>query len=97
MEDIWFGTKSNKDYYFDVDAVKVKRRVLAPYKVNGKPKDWEQNKDGNFRMTYPSNFWDDISIPYWSMHENTDHPYTEARKTYCETYSCQLPRGWNRI
>ncbi|KAK3604128.1 hypothetical protein CHS0354_001935 [Potamilus streckersoni] len=40
-EDIWFATVSG-DYYFDADAVKIKRKVLAPYKENGKPKDWEQ-------------------------------------------------------
>src|SRR5579863_6436760 len=30
-EDIWFATVSD-DYYFNVDAVKVKRRVVAPYR-----------------------------------------------------------------
>ena len=57
-----------------------KRRVLAPYKVDGKPKDWIETEDGNFRLTYPSNFWDDISIPYWSMPENTDHPTQKPEK-----------------
>jgi site-specific DNA-methyltransferase (adenine-specific) len=39
-EDIWFCTMS-KDYYFDVEAVKMKRKVLAPYTDSkGKPKDW---------------------------------------------------------
>lgn len=79
MEDIWFATNSNK-YTFNVDAVKVRKRVLAPYKVDGKPKDWEETSDGNFRNTYPSNFWDDISIPYWSMPENTDHPTQKPEK-----------------
>ena len=37
-EDIWFCTKSNK-YYFDVEAMKLKRRVLAPYRIDGEPKD----------------------------------------------------------
>lgn len=64
MEDIWFAVKNPKDYYFDVEAVKMKRKVIAPYKVDGKPKDWEQTESGNFRITYPSNFWDDISIPF---------------------------------
>ena len=27
-----------------------------------------------FRLTHASNFWDDISIPFWSMPENTIHP-----------------------
>lgn len=80
MEDIWFGVKNIKDYYFDVDAVKVKRRVMAPYKINGKPKDWQETEEGNFRITFPSNFWDDISIPYWSMPENTDHPTQKPEK-----------------
>lgn len=84
MEDIWFAVKNPKDYYFDVEAVKMKRRVIAPYKVDGKPKDWEQTESGNFRITYPSNFWDDISIPFWSMPENTDHPTQKPEKLYAK-------------
>lgn len=79
MEDIWFATMS-KDYTFNVEAVKSRRRVIAPYKVDGKPKDWEETLEGNFRNTYPSNFWDDISIPYWSMAENTAHPTQKPEK-----------------
>ncbi len=79
MEDIWFGTVS-KEYTFNVDAVKTRRRVVAPYKIDGKPKDWEETDEGNFRNTYPSNFWDDISIPYWSMPENTAHPTQKPEK-----------------
>lgn len=84
MEDIWFAVKNPKDYYFNVDAVKIKRKVIAPYKVDGKPKDWNQTDDGNFRITYPSNFWDDISIPFWSMPENTDHPTQKPEKLYAK-------------
>jgi len=80
MEDIWFAVKDSKDYYFNVEAVKMKRQVLAPYKENGKPKDWEETADGKLRITYPSNFWDDISIPFWSMPENTDHPTQKPEK-----------------
>ena len=80
MEDIWFAVNNPDDYYFDVEAVKVKRRVLAAYKVNGVPKDWQQTDDGNFRLTCPSNFWDDISVPFWSMPENTDHPTQKPEK-----------------
>ena len=80
MEDIWFGVKDPNNYYFNVDAVKVKRRVLAPYKEDGKPKDWEDTEDGKFRLTHPSNLWDDITIPYWSMPENTDHPTQKPEK-----------------
>ena len=79
MEDIWFATNSNK-YTFNVEAVKVRRSVIAPYKEDGKPKDWEETKEGRFRNTYPSNFWDDISIPYWSMPENTAHPTQKPEK-----------------
>lgn len=79
MEDIWFATKS-KSYTFNVEDVKIRRKVIAPYKVDGKPKDWEETANGNFRNTYPSNFWDDISIPYWSMPENTAHPTQKPEK-----------------
>lgn len=79
MEDIWFGTNSNS-YTFNVDKVMCRRKVIAPYKSEGKPKDWEETIDGNFRNTYPSNFWDDISIPYWSMPENTEHPTQKPEK-----------------
>ena len=84
MEDIWFAVKNKDDYYFDVESVKLKRKVIAPYKVNGKPKDWEQTEDGNYRITYPSNFWDDISVPFWSMPENTDHPTQKPEKLYAK-------------
>ena len=79
MEDIWFVTKSDR-YTFDPDAVKLRRKVIAPYRKDGEPKDWEQTKDGNFRNTCASNFWDDISIPYWSMPENTAHPTQKPEK-----------------
>lgn len=79
MEDIWFATNS-KTYTFNIEDVKIRRKVIAPYKVDGKPKDWEETEQGNFRNTYPSNFWDDISIPYWSMPENTAHPTQKPEK-----------------
>ena len=78
-EDIWFCTKSDC-YYFDVDAVKLKRRVLAPYRADGKPKDWAEEQDGKFRLTHPSNIWTDITVPFWSMPENTDHPTQKPEK-----------------
>lgn len=84
MEDIWFAVKNPKDYYFDVESVKMKRKVIAPYKVDGKPKDWQETENGNFRITYPSNFWDDISVPFWSMPENTDHPTQKPEKLYAK-------------
>lgn len=91
-EDIWYGTISD-DFYFDVEAVKQKRRVIAPYKVDGKPKDWEETKEGNFRLTFPSNFWDDISIPYWSMPENTDHPTQKPEKLIAKLILASCPEN----
>ncbi|OAV66741.1 DNA adenine methyltransferase YhdJ [Bacteroidales bacterium Barb6] len=93
MEDIWFGVKNEKDYYFDVESVKMKRKVIAPYRENGKPKDWEKTKEGNFRFTYPSNFWDDITIPYWSMPENTDHPTQKPEKLIAKLILASCPIG----
>ena len=80
MEDIWFAVKNPKNYYFNVEAVMMKRKVIAPYRVDGMAKDWMETEEGNFRITYPSNFWDDISIPFWSMPENTDHPTQKPEK-----------------
>ena len=79
-EDIWFCTVS-EDYHFDVEAVKIKRRVIAPYRgTDGTPKDWKKSGDGSFRMTFPSNLWTDITIPFWSMPENTEHPTQKPEK-----------------
>ncbi|KPQ35619.1 MAG: putative adenine-specific DNA-methyltransferase YhdJ [Phormidesmis priestleyi Ana] len=79
-EDIWFGTVSD-DYTFNVEAVKLQRRVLAPYRDgSGQPKDWQDTKQGKFRATHPSNLWTDISVPFWSMPENTDHPTQKPEK-----------------
>jgi site-specific DNA-methyltransferase (adenine-specific) len=76
-EDIWFFTVSDS-YKFNLDAVKQRRRVMAPYRENGRPKDW--NEEGKFRDTHPSNIWTDISVPFWSMPENTDHPTQKPEK-----------------
>lgn len=78
-EDIWFCTMS-ANYTFNVEAVKLRRKVLAPYRQNGSPKDWEATPEGNFRDTHPSNLWTDITIPFWSMPENTDHPTQKSEK-----------------
>ena len=79
-EDIWFATVCD-DYVFNVEDVKLKRRVLAPYTdINGAPKDWEDSSDGQFRLTHPSNLWNDITVPFWSMPENTDHPTQKPEK-----------------
>ncbi|MBC6440720.1 MAG: site-specific DNA-methyltransferase [Rhodospirillales bacterium] len=79
-EDIWFCV-TGKDYTFNIDQVKVRRKVIAPYRNgNGTPKDWQENDDGNYRDTHPSNLWADITIPFWSMPENTDHPTQKSEK-----------------
>lgn len=78
-EDIWFFTVSD-DFTFNLDAVKQRRRVMAPYKEDGRPKDWNETTDGNFRDTHPSNIWTDITVPFWSMPENTDHPTQKPEK-----------------
>ena len=79
LEDIWFATKGDS-YTFNLDAVKIRKKVIAPYRINGKPKDWAETQEGNYRDTCPSNFWDDITIPFWSMPENTAHPTQKPEK-----------------
>lgn len=79
LEDIWFATKSEQ-YTFNLDAVRIRKKVFAPYRVDGQPKDWIETDRGNYRDTCPSNFWDDITIPFWSMPENTAHPTQKAEK-----------------
>jgi site-specific DNA-methyltransferase (adenine-specific) len=91
-EDIWFCTVSD-DYYFDVDAVKLKRKVIAPYKQNGMPKDWEETPDGDFRLTHPSNLWTDLTVPFWSMPENTDHPTQKPEKLIAKLVLASSKKG----
>lgn len=80
LEDIWFFTKS-EDYKFNLDAVKVQKTVIAPYRDDkGNPKDWCGDGKDKFRLTSPSNIWTDISIPFWSMPENTPHPTQKPEK-----------------
>jgi site-specific DNA-methyltransferase (adenine-specific) len=79
-EDIWYCTLSS-DYTFNTEEVKLKRIVRAPYKTEvGSPKDWQSENGKNFRITHPSNLWTDITIPFWSMPENTDHPTQKPEK-----------------
>ena len=79
-EDVWFCTMSKK-YHFNVNSVKMKRKVLAPYRdKSGQAKDWHEDKNGKYRVTHPSNIWTDITIPFWSMPENTNHPTQKPEK-----------------
>ena len=79
-EDIFFCTNSDS-YTFNVDAIKLRKKVIAPYRENGVPKDWKFGLDGcGYRDTFPSNVWTDITIPFWSMRENTEHPTQKPEK-----------------
>ena len=93
MEDIWYAVRDKNDYYYDVESVKVRRRVLAPYREEGKAKDWQESEEGRYRTTYPSNFWDDISIPFWSMKENTPHPTQKPEKLYAKLILASSRKG----
>lgn len=80
IEDIYFATNSDV-YTFNLDKVMVKKNVLAPYKdEKGQAKDWFSEGNTKFRLTAPSNVWTDITVPYWSMSENTEHPTQKPEK-----------------
>ncbi|HEX2910025.1 MAG TPA: DNA methyltransferase [Chloroflexia bacterium] len=81
MEDIWFAVVS-ETYTFNLDAVKVRKPIIAPYRDStGRPKDWIEQQDGErYRMTHPSNIWTDLTVPFWSMPENTPHPTQKPEK-----------------
>ena len=91
-EDIWFCTVSD-DYYFDADVVKLKRQTIAPYREDGRPKDWTEEADGNFRLTAPSNIWTDLTIPFWSMPENTPHPTQKPEKLLAKLILASSRKG----
>lgn len=79
-EDVWFGTCSGQ-YTFNVKAVKLRKRVHAPYTdAEGRPKDWQETAHGRTRLTHPSNVWTDLTVPFWSMPENTEHPTQKPEK-----------------
>jgi site-specific DNA-methyltransferase (adenine-specific) len=92
-EDIWFATVSAA-YTFNVDNVKLKRKVMAPYThANGEPKDWHKSSAGQFRLTHPSNLWNDITVPFWSMSENTDHPTQKPEKLLAKLILASTNKG----
>ena len=69
------------DFTFNSNDVKIRRTVLAPYRdSNGQPKDWSPGINGSHRDTGPSNIWTDLTVPFWSMSENTDHPTQKPEK-----------------
>lgn len=92
-EDIWFCTVS-QDYYFNREAVRLKRLVRAPYTdATGRPKDWQASAMGNYRLTAPSNLWTDVTVPFWSMPENTDHPTQKPEKLLAKILLASCPPG----
>ena len=92
-EDIWFCTVSNT-YNFHVERVKMKRKVIAPYRDgNGAARDWRESSEGKFRVTYPSNLWSDISVPFWSMPENTAHPTQKPEKLISKLILASSDKG----
>lgn len=91
-EDIWFCSCSN-NYKFDIEAVKVRRKVIAPYRIDGKPKDWNEDNGNQIRVTHPSNIWNDISVPFWSMPENTDHPTQKPEKLIAKLILASSQKG----
>ncbi len=83
-EDIWFATVSDQ-YIFNMEEVKLKRRVLAPdIDTEGAPKDCEDTPDRQFRSTHRSNLWNDTTVPFWSMPENTDHPTQKPERLFAK-------------
>jgi site-specific DNA-methyltransferase (adenine-specific) len=93
MEDIFFATVSDENYTFNLDSVKLRRKVIAPYREESRPKDWFETADGKFRDTCPSNFWDDITIPFWSMTENTPHPAQKPEKLIAKLILASSDKG----
>lgn len=91
-EDIWYCTTSDK-CKFNADLIKLRRNVIAPYKVDGHPKDWEEKSGFRFRDTYPSNIWTDLTIPFWSMPENTDHPTQKPEKLLAKIILASSDKG----
>ena len=92
-EDIWFCTVG-KEYFFDIEAVKLKRRVRAPYRDSRRtPKDWQEEGGERFRLTHPSNLWSDITVPFWSMPENTDHPTQKPEKLLAKLILASSRKG----
>ncbi len=91
-EDIWFATVRD-DYFFDVEAVKILREVRAPYRSGGVPKDWVEEGGIARRLTYPGNFWNDLTVPFWSMRENTEHPTQKPEKLLARIILASLRPG----
>lgn len=66
-EDIYFFSNSD-EYKFNSD--RVKSRKVKKNKTN----------DFEFIDLEPTNIWTDITVPFWSMSENTEHPTQKPEK-----------------
>ena len=92
-EDIWFCTRLD-EYYFNVDAVKLKRRVLAtPTARTGCRRTGPRSQMASSRLTHPSNIWTDITVPFWSNAGEHRPSGSEAGKTDREANSGELETG----
>jgi site-specific DNA-methyltransferase (adenine-specific) len=94
-EDIFFAVKNKNKYTFNVDGVKVTKKVIAPYRnENGTPKDWWVNEDGEkVRLTYPGNLWDEFCVPYWSMKEVRSYAKTKkSPDNFLPKHNTQKPK-----
>lgn len=93
-EDIFFVSKSKK-YNFNIDKVKIEKKVIAPYKdENGNPKDWWVNDKGEkVRLTYPGNLWEDFSVPFWSSKEVRSYAKTKRTpNNFLQKHPTQKPK-----
>lgn len=92
-EEIWFATLG-EDWYFAPEEVRLRKKVLAPYRdKEGRPKDWEAGPQGRYRDTAASNIWTDLTVPFWSMPENTDHPTQKPEKLLAKIILASCPPG----
>ena len=73
--------------------MKLKKKIIAPYTENGVPKDWQDTDNGKFRFTAPSNVWTDLTVPFWSMPENTEHPTQKPEKLIAKLILASSDKG----
>ena len=96
-EDIWFFTVS-EDYYFNVDAVMMKRQVIAPYT----DPEWRSEgleRDGKWSVPSHSSFKsldrsDRSLLVNAGKHRSSD---AKTREIAGENHSRQFSRGRSRI
>ena len=77
LEDIFYCVKSNKHTF---NQVKIKKKVIAPYRDKNGARDWFEENGKKYRFTACGNLLNNITIPFWSMKENTSHPTQKPEK-----------------